>query len=181
LDPYTLSRAIVHRPEEIWQLKHRHTKVVALLLEYGADPNGEAVGGSVWISVLRFLYTALLMRDIVQYQNGQLPIADIVRLLLEAGADPEACISSTLPAITVIDNFEKTFPEQATGLRDLIQKKLQEKVGISCAVKVEQGGEMLSLETREELPPRRMPEEVETIAEEIRITDSVLIQTINPR
>jgi hypothetical protein len=154
---------------------------MALLLEHGADPNGEIRGISVWISVLSFLNKVLQRRDIVQSQNRQLPIADIVRLLLEAGADPEACIPSTLPAITVIDNFEKIFPEQATGLRDLIQKKLQEKVGISPAVKIEPGEKMLSLETREELPPRRMPELVETETEEIRITDSVLTQTMNRR
>jgi ankyrin repeat protein len=95
LDPLSLSRAIVHKSEEIWQLTPRSAKVVALLLKYGADPNekNQEMGDtSVWNNLLQFMGEAFqqlkLPKYVAQYQKGQLSIFDIVRLLLEADADP---------------------------------------------------------------------------------------------
>jgi hypothetical protein len=149
-DHSSLSCAIVPRSRDIWQLRPRNVKVVALLLEYGADPNRKIKDFGdfgVWKQVLHLLSKTPLIQDAVQNQNRLLSTLEVVKLLLEAGADPEACTSvneTQLPAIAVIDRaFGKNFPQQKTELKEFIREKLQEKVGISRAVEIEQDWEMM--------------------------------------
>jgi hypothetical protein len=131
--------------------------VVASLLEDGADPNGKIEGISVWNQVLRFICEVPWIQDVVRYQSCLLSTLEVMWLLLEAGADPQAYISvgeTKLPAIAVIDKaFGKRFPQQTTELKELIRKKLQEKVGISRAVEIEQGWAMMSPEGQRRLRP----------------------------
>jgi hypothetical protein len=134
-----------------FRLRPGNNKVVALLLAYGADPNAKIKGmiGSTWIQVLQFVGEGFQFQqqNRLLEQNRLCSIIDLLQLLLEGGADPEACIrveALQLPAITVIDKaFGKILPQQTTELKELIRKKLQEKVGISRAVKIEQDWEMM--------------------------------------
>jgi hypothetical protein len=145
------------RDDELWQLRPQNTMVVASLLEDGADPNGKIEGISVWNQVLRFICEVPWIQDVVRYQSCLLSTLEVMWLLLEAGADPQAYISvgeTKLPAIAVIDKaFGKRFPQQTTELKELIRKKLQEKVGISRAVEIEQGWAMMSPEGQRRLRP----------------------------
>jgi hypothetical protein len=95
-----------------------------------------------------------------------------MKLLVSAGANPEARLSwngSQIPAVTVIDEtFGRKFPEEALEVKQLIRQKLEAKVGRRRANEIEKHWE----QTPQEL--RRQAERLDQMEKEKRVRDAQL-------
>ncbi|RDL35942.1 uncharacterized protein BP5553_06554 [Venustampulla echinocandica] len=104
-----------------------NTKLVAFLLESGANPNQPYGGSSVWKYILKYVCENCKRLCMSEHREILISLIEVMRLLVEAGADPEACIP--FAADIVSETFGWLLPEQSIDLRQLIGKKLEEKPG----------------------------------------------------
>jgi len=139
-----LNYAAAPKPREIWGSRPRNPKLIAILLQYGAEPNLEFGNNTTWTDVLQYCYDGLRPLKSGDRQELFLPVLETMKLLVDAGANPEARLSwngSQIPAVTVIDEtFGRKFPEEALEVKQLICQKLEAKVGRRRANEIESTG-----------------------------------------
>lgn len=165
-----LNYAIVPNPPLIWGSRPRSTKLLSVLLEYGSDPNRVFGHRTTWEQVLQFSYVNLR-----QLKSGDKihellpPMLECIKLLVAAGANPQAtCLweGSQIPAVTIIDEtFGRKLPEAAYEVKQLIRRKLEEKVGRERALEIEKQW----CQTPQEL--RRQAQREAVLKEEERIRE----------
>jgi hypothetical protein len=169
-----LNYAAAPKPREIWGSRPRNPKLIAILLKYGADPNLEFGNNTTWTDVLQYCYENDGLRPLKSGDRQELflPVLETMKLLLGAGANPEARLSwngSQIPAVTVIDEtFGRKFPEEALEVKQLIRQKLEAKVGRRRANEIEKHWE----QTPQEL--RRQAERLDQMEKEKRVRDAQL-------
>jgi hypothetical protein len=136
-----LDYAVVPKPHDIWGSRPRNTKLVALLLDHGADPNQRFEHQTTWKNLLHYAYEFLRPLKVGEQQELLLPVLEVMRLLVAAGANPETCCpweGTKVPAVKVIDEtFGRKLPEQSFEVKQLIKRKLEEKVGLQRAMEIE--------------------------------------------
>ncbi|RDL31835.1 uncharacterized protein BP5553_09237 [Venustampulla echinocandica] len=131
------------------------SKLVRLLLDHGADPNATVQEYTMWEQYLRYLYEGYgPEKDCEPGQMLNIVVIEVMRLLVAAGANPEACcwvnhLERKVPAVTVLtESFGKRYPKQIIDLKQLIRQKLEEKVGCLRAMEIEDEWYQMLLEWR---------------------------------
>jgi len=170
-----LNYAAAPRPPDIWRSRTRNPKLIALLLHYGEDPNFEFGNHTTWRDALHFCYEVLRPLKPGDKQELLFPALESIKLLLGAGANPEAYVSSLtqngsyIPAITVVEQtFGRKFPEEVFEIKLLIRQKLEQKMGPKRAIEIEKHWD----KTPQEL--RRQAERAVGSEKEQRLRDELL-------
>jgi hypothetical protein len=165
-----LNYAVVPNSPNIWGGRPRNTKLVSVLLEHGSDPDRVFGNRTTWEQVLQFSYTNLRPLKSGNRMNELLsPMLESMKLLVAAGANPEAtCIwgGSQVPAVTIIDEtFGRNLPEQAYEVKQLIRRKLEEKVGRERALDIERRWCQTTQELRRQAQRKTLLKEQEEVRE----------------